>query len=118
MYLNYNLKIYSSRKDGVVDIRCVVSSPLSRNSNRGRNPIKFFPTSETTYTHICLPSSVFSVSFSQVTREIATHAKKKKKEKVRKEKLSFEDFVQFPTVATLFHRCYARGFRFKVASSR
>lgn len=26
--------------------------------------------------------------------------------------------MQFPTVATLFHRCYARGFRFKVASSR
>lgn len=26
--------------------------------------------------------------------------------------------MQFPIVATLFHRCYARGFRFKVASSR
>lgn len=26
--------------------------------------------------------------------------------------------MQFPTVATLFHRCYTRGFRFKVASSR
>lgn len=42
VYLNYNLKIYSSRKDGVVDIRCIVSSPLSLTATEEEIQLNFF----------------------------------------------------------------------------